>query len=206
MNIVTTHSDTIDPILYNEIDGFVSRIQSSSHEKNPALANMGDNTDSGLLYNIKNKIRWTSDQGQISLLKNDDNLIVGISCVEATKYPMISIGGIRTWVLKEYRTQNVVSNMLLDSNLTWSIENNMAGMMLTFNDYNRWIYEGVKRKIRGKSPGLASVWSDWWNDCIAIDRPLKVRYVLQWCVVKPTGLCELSELRGLIEELDDFDK
>ena len=203
MKVVTTHSDTIEPELYQKAIAFVNAL-SDLDPKNPALKNMGEDEEAGLLYNIKHKIRWTKDEGQISFLMSDSDDIVGVSCVEKTKYPYVAIGGIRTWVLKEYRTKDVVSNKLLDSNLAWAIQNRMAGMMMTFNDYNRWIYDGVKRKVRGKAPGVASIWSDWWNDCIALDRPLKVRYVVQWCVIKPTGLYDLPTLRKVIEELDDF--
>lgn len=204
MKVVTTYSDTIEPELYDEVVGFVNQITELSNEKNPAISNMGLDNESGLLYNIKNKIRWTKALGQISFLKDDDGTIVGVSCVESTKYPLIAIGGIRTWVLKEYRLKNVVSQVLLDSNLKWAETNGMAGMMLTFNNYNKWIYDGIRRKVRGKSPGVGSIWSDWWNDCIAIDRPLRVRYVSQWCVVKPTGLHDIPTLRTVIEDLNDF--
>jgi len=204
MKVVTTYSDTIEPELYDEVVGFVNQITELSNEKNPAISNMGLDNESGLLYNIKNKIRWTKALGQISFLKDDDGTIVGVSCVESTKYPLIAIGGIRTWVLKEYRLKNVVSQVLLYSNLKWAETNGMAGMMLTFNNYNKWIYDGIRRKVRGKSPGVGSIWSDWWNDCIVVENTIRVRYVDQWCVIKPTGNCTTEELNKMIGSINDL--
>jgi hypothetical protein len=206
MKVVTTHSDTIDPELYNKAVSFVQDLAKDNDNKirTLALVNMGLESSSGLLWNIANKARWTKEQGEIALLFSDTDEIVGVSCVERSIKTGISIGGIRTWVLPEYRNKNVVTNMLLNSNLEWSTANDMYGMLLTFNSYNKWIYTGIKRKANGQGAGLAKIWSDWWNDCIIIDRPLKIRYVDQWCVAKPTGKCEPSVLKTMLDEIDDL--
>jgi hypothetical protein len=201
MKIVTTSSDTIEPALYNLLVRFVQQII-LDNPKIPASKNMGLDSESGLLWNIENKKRWTSEKGEIAILLNDQEEVVGVSCVERTEQSLLSIGGIRTWVLKPYRGKNVVSNMLLGSNLEWSTQNDMAGMMLTFNDYNKWIYDGIKKKTSGKAPGLDKIWSDWWDDCIVMSRPIKVRYVNQWCVIKPTGRHSPDILKSLMEGLD----
>jgi len=201
MKIVTTSSDTIDPALYNLLVRFVQQII-LDNPKIPASKNMGLDSESGLLWNIENKKRWTADKGEIAILINDQEEVVGVSCVEKTEQALLSIGGIRTWVLKPYRGKNVVSNMLLGSNLEWSTQNDMAGMMLTFNDYNKWIYDGIKRKVSGSAPGLDKIWSNWWDDCVVIARPIKVRFVNQWCVIKPTGRHSVDILKSLTEGLD----
>jgi len=201
MKIVTTCSDTISPDLYNKALTFVQGIV-AENPKSPAIHNMGLDSSAGFLWNVEHKSRWTEGKGEITFLMSDAGDIVGLSCVETSKQELLSIGGIRTWVLKPYRGKNVISNMLLESNLEWTKNNNMAGMLLTFNDYNRWIYEGIRRKTAGKAAGVASVWSDWWNDCIVIPRPLKVRFVNQWCVLKPTGMHDQELIEEIIRGLD----
>jgi hypothetical protein len=201
MKIVTTHSDTIDPALYAKAVSFVQGI-AADNPNSPAIVNMGLDSKSGLLWNISSKSRWTEEKGEIAFLLNETDDIVGVSCVERTSQSMLAIGGIRTWVLKPYRGKNVISNMMLNSNLDWAVSKEMAGMLLTFNDYNRWIYDGIRRKVNGKAAGMANIWSDWWNDCLVLDRPIKVRNVNQWCVVKPTGMQEVSVLNSIMEGLD----
>ncbi len=201
MKTVTTCSDTISPEMYSKLVSFVQQII-IDNPKIQAGKNMGLDSESGLLWNIENQRRWQTGQGEIAILLNDAEEVVGVSCVESTSQPLLSIGGIRTWVLKPYRSKNVISNMLLESNLNWSIDQGKAGMMMTFNDYNRWIYDGIKRKVAGKGAGLANVWSDWWNDCIVLGRPLKIRFVNQWCVIKPTGLHDAKAIETIVGGLD----
>lgn len=204
MKVVTTTSDDIDPILYQKAVSFVQSIV-SENPQSPAIINMGLDTSAGMLWNITNKTRWTAKKGEISFLLSQSDEIVGVSCVEKSTNPLLSIGGIRTWVLKPYRPKNVITNFLLESNLEYTREHNMAGMVLTFNDYNRWIYDGIKRKTSGRAVSVGAIWSDWWNDCIVIAKPVKIRNINQWCVIKPTGLHEqtLPDLVGGIDAISE---
>lgn len=202
MRIITTHSDTIEPELYQKLLKFVQDI-AREDSKGMVIQNMGLDSEAGMLHNIKSKRRWTQEKGEISLLVTGvDDTIIGTSCVEHTKIDLLSIGGIRTWVMKPYRSKNVVTSMMLQSNLDWSTANNKAGMLMTFNKYNHWIYDGIRKKISGRGAGLASVWSDWWNDCMAVDEPVRIRNVEQWCVIKPTGLHGNGIVKSIVENID----
>lgn len=187
MKVITTNSDDIEPALYLKAVSFVQNIV-AENPKSPAIINMGLDTSAGMLWNISNKTRWKKETGEIAFLLSSSDEIVGVSCVENSPVRLLSIGGIRTWVLKPYRPKNVITNFLLESNLEYSRSKNMAGMVLTFNDYNRWIYDGIKRKTSGRAVSVGAIWSDWWNDCIVIAKPVKVRNINQWCVIKPTGM------------------
>ena len=201
MKIVTTCSDTIDPALYTKAVSFVQDIIRDD-PRSPAVINMGLDSKAGLLWNISSKSRWTQNKGEIAFLLNEAEDIVGVSCVERTAQAMLAIGGIRTWVLKPYRGKNVISGMMLNSNLDWAANNQMAGMLMSFNEYNRWIYEGIRRKVNGKGAGLAKIWSNWWDDCLIVERPIKIRHTNQWCVIKPTGMQDESVLRDIMGGLD----
>lgn len=176
------YSDTITDVQFDNLQVFVNEQKKLSDH--PAIKNM-DESDTGLLGNIKSKTRWHSDIGEISILKYH-NKIIGVSAVEFSElHTNLSIGGIRCWLSPNFRNNQLVTNYLLNSNLDWSKSKNMWAMMLTFNDYNKTIYDGIKRKSLGKSIAIGTIWSDWWDDLFVIDYPIIIRYTIQWCVLKP---------------------
>lgn len=182
-SIETYNSDNITSYQLQKLGEFVHN-QAVIAPDDLAIKNMLDD-ENGLLFNIKTKTRWTTELGEITILKINND-IIGISAVERTLlHKNISIGGIRCWLAEGHRTNQLVTTYLLNSNLCWSKNNNMWAMMLTFNSYNKTIYDGIKRKSLKKSAGIGNIWSDWWNDCIIIDNPIIIRYTNQWCVLKP---------------------
>lgn len=60
-------------------------------------------------------------------------------------------------------------------------------MILTFNGYNKWIFDTIVKRAAGKSGALGTVWSNWWNDCIPFETQLNVFSTMQWAVVKPVN-------------------
>jgi hypothetical protein len=193
----TFNSNTVTQSQWGKLCGFVTK-QAKKHVNHPALANMGINTESGLLQNIHNKRRWTTGDGEVAVLEYQDE-IVGISCVEnSERVGKLTIGGIRCWLDDRHRNTNQVTTYLLDSNLSWSKNSGAVAMMLTFNDYNKIIYDGICKKAAGRAAGLGRVWSSWWNDCMPIDNQLNVRFTKQWCVIKPI---EQHALQNVISEL-----
>lgn len=178
IHICAEDFSSIEP-LYND---FLAEI---SNDSSPALINMGYSEPSGLAYIAKNNIRWTSTTGRIDLLL-DDNRIVGVSAVETSSVSnAFSSGGNRCWLLPKYRSNNEITKYLLTSNVQWSNQHGHVGMILTFNNYNKWIYNTIKKRIAGKSSSLGSIWSNWWNDCIPFERQINIHYTPQWAVVKP---------------------
>lgn len=179
---------------------FLRNIQKSD---SPALDNMGNSEKGGLLYLAKNLKRWTNGEGQISfLIDRASGAIVGISAVEhSTLHESLGSGGNRCWLLPKYRMSNHVSNYLLAANLDWCKDQDKAGMILTFNDYNKWIYDTVVRITNGKSAGIGTVWSNWWNDCLILPRKVRLHYTNQWAIIKP-----LSSKKVVDEIIIDIDK
>lgn len=180
-----TYSDAMSNEIMNELLVFVTE-QVQRHDTHPAAENMLDSGDAGLLTNIRTQRRWTREHGEICLLRYDGT-IVGISCVEHGEiHPRVSVGGIRCWLDASHRSYQLMSKFLLRKNLDWSRERNKLAMLLTFNHYNKWIYDAIARRPMGSSTRLSNVWSEWWNDVIALPAPISIRYTQQWCLLKPT--------------------
>jgi hypothetical protein len=151
----------------------------------PAMVNMGYDLPAGLGHLVTNRSRWTRDTGRIDLLL-DSGRIVGVSAVETSSLSSaFGNGGNRCWLLPKYRVHNEITKYLLASNLQWCTEQQHAGMILTFNDYNKWIYTTIKKRTTGQAGALGPVWSNWWNDCIPFEHQLNVFSTPQWAVVKP---------------------
>jgi hypothetical protein len=155
------------------------------------LGNMGEDPPGGFLYLIHpsrgTERRWTNDRGQIALLYEEVlGSIVGISAVEDNYLSeALGSGGNRCWLQKNYRLNREVTRYLLSSNLDWCAKRNKVGMMLTFNDYNREIYEIIAKKSSSGVASLSGAWSNWWDDCVAVRTPILFHHVQQWAVIKP---------------------
>lgn len=198
LSIIHTYAEGFDQYapLYNS---FLKQIEDSD---SPAIVNMGHDSPSGLAYLVKNNIRWTKSSGEIALLHNNDTeTIVGVSAVEhSTLSDKLGSGGNRCWLLPEYRTHNEVTKYLLSANLKWCISNSKCGMLLTFNEYNKWIYNTIAKLSTGRSGALGNVWSNWWDDCVVLPRRIVLFNTPQWAVVKPISNKEEMDLT--IVEID----
>jgi len=191
-------SDNINETVLKELFEFVAE-QAARHPDHPALSNMGSASPAGMLGNIVSRSRWTSDIGEIAILRANRK-IIGVSCVELCEvHRDLSVGGIRCWLDDQHRAGQLMSKYLLSSNLKWTKEKNLSGMMLTFNHYNKWIYNGISRASIGKPAGIGTVWSRWWDDCIPLPSPIVIRYTTQWCVIKPLS----TGLERIIQEIMD---
>jgi hypothetical protein len=181
---------------YNQ---FLKQIADSD---SPALPNMGNDAPAGLVYLTKKQARWTKKTGEIALLYDDDiGSIVGVSAVEhSTLSDKLGSGGNRCWVLPQYRKNNEVTRFLLTGNLQWCTQQHKVGMLLTFNEYNKWIYDTIAKLSAGKGAAFGTVWSDWWDDCVVLPRKINLFDTPQWAVVKP--LANKPDVLKVIEEVD----
>ena len=171
-------SNTITPKQLKDLESFIDSALDTSE---PAAVNMGRDNSAGLLYNIDHQLRWRSDQGAIFLIYADREP-VAVSCVEFPENEQaFSIGGIRTWIKASHR-RSQIAGYFLDLHCRWAQERGCAFLLITFNDYNRAGQWGVQR---GSKFRQAAGWSPWWDDCVALDQPLTIRSVSQWCVIKP---------------------
>jgi len=173
-----------------------------AEDKSPASANMGLEDNTGFLFSVDHLKRWTKDNGEIALLyDNLSELIVGVSAVE-TLYinPLLGSGGNRCWVAPKFRGNNEVTSYLLKSNLAWCENNDKVGMVLTFNNYNKWIYDTISKLSSNTGTTLGTVWSKWWNDCIPLPRKIRYFNTHQWAVIKPIDKSKCLEIAADIDK------
>jgi hypothetical protein len=180
---------------------YVVFLKKIAHLKSPAFVNMGPQIPMGFLHLVDNLKRWQEDDGEIALLYDDiSGSIVGISAVENSQLSTeLSSGGNRCWILPKYRQNNEITKYLLKSNLDWTRNQGKAGMLLTFNEYNKWIHDTIVKLSTNSGATLGTVWSEWWDDCIALPRMVRIHNTPQWAVIKPL---DEDRCTSLVEELD----
>lgn len=171
-------SDTVTPSQLKKLEQFLA---DNTDYTEPAAVNMGRDNSAGLLYNIDHQLRWRVDQGAIFLIYSN-NEPVAVSCVELPdNTDQFAIGGIRTWIKSSHRGTQI-AGYFLNLHCLWAQQKNCAFLLITFNNYNRAGHTGVQR---GSKFRRAAGWSSWWDDCVALDKPLNIRNTDQWCVIKP---------------------
>lgn len=198
LRVELAYSDDIDPFL-KDYQVFLDRIATSDA---PALCNMGYDAPAGLMYIAQQRQRWFQGQGHIAFLYDQDQ-IVGVSCVEhSTLHIELGSGGNRCWLLNEYRSNNEVSKYLLASNLEWCKEKSKKGMLLSFNNYNKWIYNTIARISSGQGRPIGRVWSNWWDNCVILPRMIRLFNTPQWAVIKPVSNNYIVDLDEMVLEID----
>jgi len=198
LHVELAYSDNINLFL-KDYQVFFNRIASNNSQ---ALPNMGHDAPAGLMYIAQKNLRWQQGQGHIAFLYDSDQ-IVGVSCVEhSTLHVELGSGGNRCWLLKEYRLNHIVSKYLLSSNLNWCEQNGKKGMLLSFNNYNKWIYDSIAKISSGQGRPLGRVWSNWWNNCLVFPRMIRLFNTLQWAVIKPVTNNDNGDLNKIILEVD----
>lgn len=182
-------------------DDYIVFLKKIAHLKSPAFVNMGPQMPMGFLHLVDNLKRWRTDTGQIGLLYDDaSGSVVGVSAVEGCQISTeLSSGGNRCWILPKYRQNNEITKYLLKSNLDWTRNQEKAGMLLTFNEYNKWIYDTIVKLSTNSGTTLGTVWSEWWDDCIVLPRMIRLHNTPQWAVIKPLDKNRCTEL---VKELD----
>lgn len=199
LQVELSYSDNINPFI-SDYQVFLDRIATSD---SPALCNMGYDAPAGLMYIAQKQLRWQQGQGHIAFLY-DHNQIVGVSCVEhSTLNEELGSGGNRCWLLEDYRRNNEVSTYLLAANLNWCAENNKKGMILSFNNYNKWIYDTITRISSGQGRPLGRVWSRWWNNCVIFPRTIRLFNTPQWAVIKPVSNNYMVDLDEMVLDIDE---
>ena len=179
----TFNGNTISDKQRRDLGEFVDQ-QAQLDPDDHSISNMGNQSPSGLLWNLDSGSRW-KDDGEVNIVRYLGK-VVAVCCVEGSElHPRLGIGGIRCWIDHRHRSSHLPSRFMLPSNLSWCLRNGKWGMMMSFNDHNKILYDAICRSASGRSPSVGNGWSDWWKDCIIIRDRLIIRNTLQWCVIKP---------------------
>jgi hypothetical protein len=97
----------------------------------------------------------------------------------------IAIGGVRTWVTKEYRNNSILREYLLPAHKLWCQERNIDILALTFNEYNKNLPKVFKRRRLGES--IERITSRepkhlFYSGLHEVPFALSIQYTKQWLI------------------------
>jgi hypothetical protein len=126
--------------------------------------------------------RFSNNNGEMFLLFDNNNNIVGISGVNVSEFDKnVALGGVRTWLDKDLRGQFVMGRYVLPHQLSWATGLSLKTLALTFNDYNKRLIPYFTRSGLGiqkkRKPG-----SLFYNGQYALDFPVTINYTKQWII------------------------
>ena len=147
-----------------------------------------ENKPHTLPYILKNTAQF-SDNGQLSMVFDDDILIAvgGVYVSDFSKD--VALAGVRTWVDKKYRNQQIIRNFVLPANKQWVRQRQVPVIALTFNEYNKNLIKlfsaGQKRYTRQ----LHNIFAENFN---VVDFPVIIRNTIQWVIYEQLGSTDFS--------------
>ena len=138
MNIINISSNEISNDIWLDLELFCQKAQIDTNKQ--AAINMAydnwENKPNTLLYLLKFDERFKKNNGFLSLLY-DNNQIIACSGISLANFDRnIAIGGMRTWIHKEYRAQNLIVKHIRPIHLAWCVARLLKVYALTFNEYN----------------------------------------------------------------------
>ncbi len=153
----------------------------------PAHENMWHDDWTSLSYTLPFILEKTDrfkGKGEFFILFDDAKPIACAGVYQSDFCDELAIAGVRTWVHKDYRNQQVV-RFLLYAQKQWSIDNGYKAVALTFNEYNKNIISIFKRArlgenaIRFKDRTPKSL---FYNGLHEVSYPVMIRNTPQWVI------------------------
>lgn len=156
------------------------------HNKiDPAHINMWHpdwaNKSETLLFNIFVSKRLCGPTGETYLLWRNDRLIAVSSVYISSFDTNVAIGGVRSWVVEQYRGDLMIGRHLLPLQYQWAKKHQLKIFALTFNDYNKKLINIIKRSGFGRVKNRTKE-KPFFHGVYTVDFPVSIQYTKQWVV------------------------
>tara|TARA_B100001971_G_C17936355_1_gene405372 strand:+ start:74 stop:658 length:585 start_codon:yes stop_codon:yes gene_type:complete len=135
-----------------------------------------------LLHIILKKDRFKEGNGMLSLLYDNNKLIGFAGAYKHTDNILICL--VRAFIIKQYRGKNVLAN-ILSHQLTYAKQNNYKCGWLTFNDYNKYLYDMIVRFNKGQVVTLGSKTDNIYKQAIIYKDPIEIQNTMQYVIELP---------------------
>jgi hypothetical protein len=182
MNLVSIH----DELNFEKIYNFCKK---SNSDDSPAAKNMSvedwENNHASLLNTIYIQKRFDkSKKAGYWFVEEDNCYIAGSGCYPLDTDGNISILGVRTYTLIEYRSKLLHGNLILPKQQELSEQLEYKSLILTFNEYNLWLLKGVESLSSGRGKIIGNRIPNFYKSWNKLDFKIAVKYTEQWCMYK----------------------
>jgi hypothetical protein len=151
----------------------------------PAAKNMWGNTADTLIYILEKGNRFKYPNGDFFILYDGSTIIACGGVYISNFSPRVAIGGVRTWVAKEYRNSSLLREYILPAHKAWCQEKNIDIIALTFNEYNKNLIQVFKRKRLGETLDRISSRMPhhlFYSGLNEVPFALTIQYTKQWAI------------------------
>jgi len=140
-----------------KIDFFKFCENESKETSQPSSINMWDedwaSKENTLLYLLEKTKKFHRNRGEMFILYYCDQVIACGGVCKSNVSDLIAIGGVRTWVTKEYRNNSILREYLLPVHKKWAIDRGYKQLALSFNKHNNNIIQIFKRNRLAEKAG-----------------------------------------------------
>ena len=133
-----------------------------------------------LLHIILKKDRFKEGNGMLSLLYDNNKLISFAGAYKHTDNILICL--VRAYTRKKYKSKTLLGTYILPEEIKFAKEIGCEKAWLTFNDYNKTIYDGLKRVSKGKGVILGTKTPNIYKQATFYEEPLIIQNTMQYVV------------------------
>jgi hypothetical protein len=183
------YNKTYKSLSKKEKEHFFEYLKSIEEKGKSAYANMWNddwqNNVNTLPYVLEKTDRFNRIKGDYHIIY-DGSTIIACGGVYISDFSnRIAIGGVRTWVTKEYRNNSILREYLLPAHKLWCQERNIDILALTFNEYNKNLPQVFKRRRLGEYIERITTREPkhlFYSGLNEVPFALSIQYTKQWLI------------------------
>jgi hypothetical protein len=182
MNIIDTNNSC-------DIEKLINFCKDSVSDDMPGSKNLEvddwENKSHTLLHNLFIQHRFDKKNRAGYIIGEQDNkYIAGSGFYPLYTDPNICIAGTRTYTIIKGRGDFTHGNFILPKQLELAKEYNYKTIIITFNEYNLWLKEGIEKLGRREASAIGKKVPRIYFGWESLEYPINIQYTKQWCLYK----------------------
>ena len=161
-----------------------------------------ENKSHTLLHNLFIQHRFDKKNRAGYIIGEQDNkYIAGSGFYPLYTDPNICIAGTRTYTIIKGRGDFTHGNFILPKQLELAKEYNYKTIIITFNEYNLWLKEGIEKLGRREASAIGKKVPRIYFGWESLEYPINIQYTKQWCLFKHLDQSYDTEFRKQMANL-----
>jgi hypothetical protein len=172
-----------DDLNYDKIYKFC---QLAASDESPVANNMSvidwKNNPASLLHTIYIQNRFNRiNKADYFFLEHEDQYVAGSGFYPLDYDNNISILGVRTYTLIDYRSKLLHGNLILPKQKEDSEKLHYKSLIMTFNEYNLWLLKCIEQLSSGRGKIISNKIPEFYKNWKKLEFKIQVKYTEQWC-------------------------
>lgn len=194
MNFLTIDSTNYEDYIFELKELCLSSLKDSSlSSQNMAWENWKNNSKS-LMHTIAIQKRYDSPNGLFNLVIKNKIPMYCSGCYVSDWSRDVLVMGVRTWTHPDYRKEWWKGNPIIPKQLDFAKKNKFKAAVFTFNEYNLWLAEIMKRTTNGKAIVFGRKNSNVYKDFKLLDNYFLIKNTKQKISVNLLN-CSMNEFQ-----------